>query len=135
LSSISDDVLSKINDFVTYCQGNQEELDAYDKKINECKNKNVDDVMSFNVSKGLDTVLNEKTIPDELKNVLKESKNNKAKALVDMLEYNLENIQKKNHNSKFVNAKKRFARKVNTEKRHPSEMTSLLIKEAYLREK
>jgi hypothetical protein len=37
LTTLSDDVFFKIEDFVNYCHSNKSELDAYDQRLNECK--------------------------------------------------------------------------------------------------
>lgn len=140
LNTVSEELVNEINTFVTYCQQNQEELDAYDKKINECKiNNNLNDVMQIqsvhaNISNNeLDELIGENIVETKSKETLKEliNVNSKAKTLVNMLEQNLDKVQKKNHNTKYMNAKKRYSRKMNPEKKSAGEIINNLSREQY----
>lgn len=142
LNTVSEEVINEINTFVSYCQQNQEELDAYDKKINECKiNNNLNDVMQIQTAHSMNAGLNndlgeiigEKVTDVRPKETLKEliNVNTKAKTLVNMLEHNLDKVQKKNHNTKYMNAKKRYSRKMNPEKKSAGEIMNILTKEQY----
>lgn len=133
-SCIPNEVLSEIETFVNYCEKNQKELEAYDKRINSC------------LLNGTHLITpTPKQTNDDLENVLQSSledisnikwkevadSSDKVKSFVSMLENNLEKIHKKNNNTKFINAKKRYSRRLVSDKKTYNEYSSNLYKEEY----
>lgn len=136
LSSVDEKMLMQIDQFVDFCLKNKKELDEYDKKINECKISNKYDRIIFDnpqksENRSLASLLTASKKEDwqTVMNDIKSSE--KLSNFVEMLETNMDKIHKKKINTKFVNAKKRYARKLVTEKKFESELTNNLEEEAY----
>lgn len=137
ISLVSDDVVSKIEDFVEFCLKNKKELDEYDKKINECKISNkYDGIVSKTDLNGTHTSLDialQETKQEDWQAVAADIKSSeKLTALVELLESNIEKIHKKKANTKFITAKKRYARKFLSDKKIESDLMSNLFEESYL---
>ena len=50
LSGIDEKIIQKIDTFVNYCMSNKQELDEYDKRLNECKlNNKYTDIVNMNI--------------------------------------------------------------------------------------
>lgn len=155
---IPNDVILKIEQFVDFCNYNRQNLDAYDKCINECKlNKDISKVVTLHHSK-TDDLLDTKIDTDfdecntnSLQNViaraaqshqnekqwldlLKENKQcDKVLQYVDLLENNYSKIHKKKTcNMKYANAKKKYARRAVAEKKIDSDLISVLEPEEYI---
>ena len=132
-SAVSDEILSEIETFVEYCEKNQLELDAYDKKINySLLSKNVGSTSSQSAGNNdLGTVLQSSN--EEQDEIIKDTvmTSDKVRGFVNMLENNLERIHKKNSNSKFVYARKRYSRKIISDKKTYNECNCNLHKEDY----
>jgi hypothetical protein len=152
ITNANNDVMRKVDDFVDFCLKNKDELDEYDKRINECKlrndytgimgnimNNNVEcDVKSSSLAEVISqekaTLINEKK-EDFEKLVLESKKNEKLSAFVNMLEDNIEHVHKKKGNMKYINAKKKFGRKLASEKKNDMEHSNILEVEPYVIEK
>jgi hypothetical protein len=130
-STVSDEILSEIETFVEYCEKNQLELDAYDKKINYgLLSKNGGNVLQPALNSDLGIVLQSNEEQDEIiKDTVMTS--DKVRGFVNMLENNLERIHNKNSNSKFVYARKRYSRKLISDKKTYSDCNCNLHKEDY----
>lgn len=132
LSSVDTPIILKIEDFVDYCIKNKKELDEYDKRINECKiNNNYNSIWSFKpesdiVLESCGNTLVDNTRKDmEWIKLFSEIKSNKkVSSMIDILESNLEKLQRKKNTSKFLNAKKKFAKKISLEKKNDFEFYS-----------
>jgi hypothetical protein len=139
LLHVDDGIIEIIGNFVDFCLKNKTELDEYDKKINECKISNKYDVIvnknndTDSFAKSLDLVLIEETKADDWQTIAADIKSSeKLTALVVLLETNLEKIHKKKANSKFITAKKRYSRKLVSDKKNEAELMSNLIEESYI---
>ena len=133
LCILSDEQLDEINIFIEFCVKNKVHLDAYDKKLHECKINNNYNIMNKN-SQPLNTIINEenarviKENEDEVVNN-NTQKNEKLASFISYLEDNIDNINKKKTNLKYFNAKKKYSRKVNStyDKKTETEFVSNLL--------
>ena len=155
--NIANDTVARIHAFVDFCFANNEHLDEYDKRINECKFGNklaineANNSMSVNTSvsvgacsssQPLNQVMNRMrdiTSQDtEWQQALKECKAmEKVETMIDVLENNISRVHKKKTcNMKFSNAKKKYARRSATsDKKCDIDLVSNLIHEPYLQRK
>lgn len=130
MANINEITFEKIEQFVEFCLCNKKNLDDYDQKIKECKiNNNFD---KLQVSSPLNNVINsEKENTDDWMSLLNQVKSSdKVSAFVNLLE-NGEKLVIKKTNSKFMNIKKKFSKKIVSEKKNDSELLNILFKEAY----
>lgn len=144
LSLISDEIISEIEKFVEFCLKNKQELDEYDKKLNECKISNNytllqrQDTQSELLPFQLDAVLAPKNeIKMEQENdwlaVISENKyTEKLTQFMENLNESVDKLNKKKNSGKFINAKKRYARRVVNDKKIELDLISDLASEAYL---
>lgn len=139
LTMVSSDVLERTEQFVDYCIKNKKELDEYDKKLNECKLSNKYDKIWMvsaadapGEARPLGAVLTE-TKQEDWQAVMQEIRSSeKLTSFVELLENNIDRIAKKKTNTKFANAKKRYARRLNTEKKFEAELPNNLEAEEYV---
>lgn len=157
-SLVDDATVKQIDDFVEFCLKNESQLDEYDQKLNECKisknysvmfpklTNNADgesidgDTASQQVNKpisrNLTDVINEqskKAPKNDWQKLLQETKTTeKLTSFVNMLEDNLEKIVKKRVNTKYINAKKKYSRRVAVDKKFDGDGSNVLITENYL---
>lgn len=135
LSSVENDVVAKIDAFVSYCVSNKVQLDEYDKRLNECKMSNkYGKIENMNIRlenlPSSDTVTNEK---DDWNKVKLENKSvAKLTHLIDRMQEDREKLNVKRVNSKFVNAKKRFSKKVVSDKKFDYEHITELEVQPYV---
>lgn len=110
LSNLEDDVIVSIDNFVKYCISNKQNLDDYDKKLNECKiNNNYNNIMGN--SEVCDTSIEANTIED-WNHIISESKSaQKISLFIEKIMNDRDKIGKKKLNIKFNNAKKRYAKR------------------------
>lgn len=121
LSSISDDVVAKIDTFVTYCISNQDELDEYDKKLNECKMSNkYSKIMNYNPLEAGSNInlqhLSDKPLVraegnEGWKTKMDAKSSQKIAYLLDKMHDDREKLHTKKVNTKFVNAKKKYSKR------------------------
>jgi hypothetical protein len=134
LSSINDTVLSEIDKFVTYCVNNKQQLDEYDKRLNECKmNNKYGMIVNMNIK--LEDMIAEKEnnqIDDWSKVDLDNKSMMKVSNMLQRIAEEREKLHIKKINSKFINAKKRFNKKVNSDKKFDYEQIIELDKDIYL---
>lgn len=148
-----------IEKFVDFCNHNRQNLDEYDKCINECKlhkdiskvftlhqqAKSMNDDENDDINADINASCNalQDVITRENRNhfnksqwldLLKESKEKqRVTQFVDALENNFAKIHKKKTcNMKYANAKKKYARKVAPEKKFDADLVSNLEVEQYL---
>lgn len=142
MSALSDDIIEKVDHFVDFCLKNKSELDEYDKRISECKINNNYDVFCSKTPEHSSSGLERKHLNDFMSSaarqqenwqrVLEEAKKDeKVASLASMLEDNADRVHKKRGNMKYVNAKKKYARKVATEKKIDQELMNVLEPETY----
>jgi len=135
LSSLSDETIHDVNNFVTYCINNKKELDDYDKKINECKINN-----SLNNLSSYDSNDNDcKNNPDMIdktqdwNSLVTDSKSiQKISQFIEKLMTDHDKIGKKKVNQKFSNAKKKYSKKICVERKFETEDNIELNSETYL---
>ena len=134
-SSISDEDFLKIDAFVKFCFDNKESLDEYDKKLNECKNMHAIQKLSNSIP--LTNIIN---IQNEnnatLQSIIDEAKyNTKVETFVALLENRGESLFVNKTNTKFINAKKKFSKKMLAEKKNDVHLQPNLDFEKPLMEK
>lgn len=151
LKTIPSNVLIEIDQFVDFCIQKNEDMDEYDKRINECKmNKNYDmfvkkdgelvvtpgcgELVSATEENCLSNIIgvDQKLEKDDWQAAIQEAKNvERVKQMVEALESNMDRCNKKKMNTKFINAKKRYSRKVNTDRKFDSDDIGL-VEEQYI---
>jgi Bromodomain extra-terminal - transcription regulation len=111
LTTLPDDVLAAIETFVSYCYENKEQLDEYDKRLNECKYRN-------NINNMVRVPTYQTSINEPLeKNVrwkeLVESvdKENNLRDFIVKLSNHTEKVMNKRSATKFTMAKKKFIKR------------------------
>lgn len=133
LSEIDNSVIEKIDHLVNFFILNKKELDEHDKKINDCKNNQFCHFKWNDECGNSNIPLNKKltTLSDDWQQILQEQKSNeKVSHLVNHLEESMERIHKKKGNLKFINAKKKFARRLLSDKKFDPEIDNYLDYEA-----
>lgn len=134
LSSIDDVVLNEIDKFVTYCVNNKQQLDDYDKKLNECKmNNKYGMIVNMNIK--LEDMKAEKEnnqIDDWSKVDLDHKSMMKVSNMLQRIVDERDKLHIKKINSKFINAKKRFNKKASCDKKFDYEQIIELDKDIYL---
>ena len=124
LSVLDDEVIEYIEDFVNFCLSNNKDLDEYDKKINECKmNNNFDTILNISLDKmeKLDeTELSKKDKHEdwECLNNLNSKKTQRLINFIEKLTNDKEKIGKKKANVKFHNARKKYSKRVMSDKKN-----------------
>lgn len=131
LSTLYEKTIDEINKFVNYCISHKQELDEYDKKINECKINN-----TFNHIVSLDTLPKQKpqdSMEDWNNMIGTETKTiQKISTFIEKIMNDHDRIGKKKINQKFSNAKKKYSKKVCAEKKFETEDHVELRNDAYL---
>lgn len=134
LSSIDDDVLNQIDKFVTYCVHNKQQLDEYDKRLNECKmNNKYGMIVNMNIK--LEDMIGEREnnqVDDWSKLDIDTKSMTKVANMLQRIADERERLHIKKINSKFINAKKRFNKKANSDKKFDYEQITELDKDIYL---
>lgn len=146
--TVPSSIVEKIENFVEFCYENKQHLDEYDKRINECKLNNkflnlnsqeqTNDLTNTNDPQPLNVVMKSLTqshVVDSLwQETLRETKERqKLECIMDVLENNYAKIHKKRAcSTKYANAKKKYARKVTSDKRCETDLASILQPEPYV---
>lgn len=124
-------VLDEINCFIKFCLKNKTELDAYEVKMQECKininNENNEDgdqiklaIADTDILQSADSLSPEQIILD-LKAEKDKIREENIRQYDALLKDHIENInKKKNNNLKYLNAKKKYSRKINIERKGDS---------------
>lgn len=135
LSGIDDTVIEKIDTFVNYCISNKHELDEYDKRLNECKlNNKYSEIVNMNLKlEQLVGVEQKNKTKDDWSKVKLDSKSiSTFNKLTDKLHENRDKLHMKKLNSKFINAKKRYSKRIVSDKKFEYENVIELTREPYL---
>lgn len=134
LSSVNENVLQEIDKFVTYCVANKQQLDEYDKRLNECKmNNKYGMIVNMNIK--LEDMISEreKCLTDDWSKVDLDAKSLvKVTNMLQRIADERERLHVKKVNSKFINAKKRFNKKAISDKKFDCEQLTELDKDVYL---
>ena len=123
MSVLSDDVISEIDIFVTFCFKNSKELDEYDKKLNECKLSQTINTMIPHSQTTETFVENNHSFKIKDNNEwsfltsIDEKKMKNITNFIDKMNTDHEKIGKKNVNVKFYNAQKKYMKKHISEKK------------------
>ena len=143
LSSLSDDAVKDIDNFVNYCISNKKELDEYDKIINECKmSNNLKTIMPpHSIAPTLNTSLanmgkmelTNASLPADNWESLKvdEATVEKFVKFVDKVNQDKDKIGRKKMNVKYNNAKKRYSKKI-SERKIDTEQADVLQLDQYI---
>ena len=130
LSSLSEPTINEINKFVDYCICNKQELDDYDKKINECKiNNNFANIVTLEDAAPTQTEQTEDwnaIVGNDLKSIQKIS------TFIEKIMNDHDRIGKKKINQKFSNAKKKYSKRVCVEKKFETEDNTELTYDQYI---
>ncbi len=113
LSTIDDEVVGRIEAFVNYCLQNKEQLDDYDKKLNECKMMNkVGKIENMNIRLE-ELVTNENQVAkDDWTTIKSDSKATfRVASIIQKMNDDREKLCVKKANSKFITAKKKYAKR------------------------
>lgn len=131
LSTLDEKTIDEINKFVNYCISHKQELDEYDKKINECKINN-----TFNHIVSLDTLpkLKNQDQSEEWNSIIGNDPKTiqKISTFIEKIMNDHDKIGKKKINQKFSNAKKKYSKKVCIEKKFETEDHVELLNDVYL---
>lgn len=140
LSSLSDEAVKDIDNFVVYCISNKKELDEYDKIINECKMSNniksimppINTSLSHMAKAATSTALHNEQAKKMWENLkLDETSMEKFVKFTDKVIQDKEKIGRKKLNVKFNNARKRFSKKI-TDRKIDCEQNDILQPENFL---
>lgn len=136
LSSVSDEVIEQIDKFVNYCISNKDKLDEYDKRLNECKiNNNFAPIVNMNIN--LENMVQVES-PDEVKDDWSKVKAEDTKSYTRFIQFAEKMHEEKDKlhlrrvNSKFINAKKRFSKRIVCDKKIEFDHIDELAKESYI---
>jgi hypothetical protein len=135
LSGIDDNVIEEIDTFVNYCISNKQELDEYDKRLNECKlNNKYSEIVNMNLKLDQLVSIEQKVKPkDDWSKVKLDSKSTtKFNMLIDKLHEDRDKLHIKKLNSKFINAKKKYSKRIVSEKKFEYENVIELTQDPYL---
>jgi hypothetical protein len=113
LTTLTPDLIAQIEKFVNYCYENKEALDEYDKQLNECKYRNNITNIVRSQHTYYSTSINE---PIDKKNGWKEmfdavDKSNVVRDFIEKLNNNHEKQIAKRIGSKYIMARKKFAKR------------------------
>lgn len=125
-SFIKDEDFIKIRDFVNFCYDNKESLDEYDKKLNECKNQALTQRISNPTSlKNIIKTTNDEDIcVEDLYSICKNKE--KIETFISILENKSTSFYTNKSSCKYLNAKKKFAKKIVDKKNDISILSDLI---------
>jgi hypothetical protein len=130
-SHITIEDYQSINSFVDFCFDNKTSLDEYDKRLNECKTQHA--YQKRTESAPLNNIIRMGSNSDDslsLQKVIDEVRyNNKVESFVSILENRVDGLFVNKSNSKFINAKKKFSKKLMSEKKTDVFLQSDLVAE------
>lgn len=122
LTTIPDTTFEKIEKFVDYCHENKVELDEYDKKLSECKFRNSINTFSSNIMQSsINEPIDKKERWRELMDVV--DKSEIVKEFVDKLSSNTERHMNKRVGTRFIMARKKYAKRMPVENDFKDELT------------
>ena len=130
LSEVDDVLYEQLESFIDFCITNKKDLDDYDKKINECKINNNYNIFNTVNENSVDQE-NEKDNED-WNSIISEPKSvQRVSSYIERLIADRDNTCKKKLNIKFNNAKKKFSKKIISDRKTDTE-NLFLIEEVYL---
>jgi hypothetical protein len=119
--------------FVDFCYDNKTSLDEYDKKLNECKTQHA--YQKLTQSTPLNDVIRMTSTSDDalsLQKIIDDARyNNKVESFVNILENRVDGFFVNKTNSKFINAKKKYSKKMMCEKKTDLYLQNDLVHEEY----
>ena len=114
LTTLSDDVIKHIEEFVNYCYENKVELDEYDQKLNECKYRNnITTISNIAYSSSINEPVDKKERWKELMESV--DKTNVVKDFVEKLNTSADKQSVRKSSTKFLMAKKKYTKHTNIE--------------------
>lgn len=115
LTTLPEEVFTAIETFVSYCYENKEQLDEYDKRLNECKYRN--NINNMVRIPTYQTSINEPLEKNVKWKELIESvdKENTLRDFIVKLSTHTEKVMNKRSATKFTMAKKKFIKKNTTD--------------------
>ena len=119
ISTVKNEVIEELNNFLDYSINNSKELDEYDKKLNECKITQKL-VQNNNAMYSTNQAIKIKESPDDEWNFLASIETKKMQNImnfVDKMNLDRDKIGKKKANVKFYNAQKKYMKKSICEKK------------------
>lgn len=135
LSTLSDDIINELNNFISFCLSNKTKLDEYDKKLNQCKIENNYTGLIKEEHYNLSIMMNKNNIKNINENILVDDHSmERFLKFVDTVNKHKEKITKKNLNIKYNNARKIYSKKCTNDnlKKFENESYDILDKEPYL---
>lgn len=113
LSTIDDEVVNKIMMFVDYCLCNKEQLDEYDKKLNECKMMNkFGKIENMNIKLEELVTIDNHDKKDDWSTVKMDAKADfRVAHVIQKMNEDREKLVLKKANSKYITAKKKYSKK------------------------
>lgn len=124
MRNFDDNLLFKIESFVSFCIENNKELEEYDKKLKECKmhtlsDQNIDQDSNYTSSSLLhlkDNIYVDAAIDSKIEEWCQTINNDPNVVKVINCLYNTDKTLKKNIHAKYHAAKKRYSRRIPYEK-------------------
>jgi hypothetical protein len=129
-SCIDEKDYKKIKDFVSFCYDNKESLDEYDKRLNECKSKTLTQKVLNPTS--LKNIIKTNTDEDDIRieDLLSICKNKeKIETFMSILENKTPSFYSNKSSCKYLNAKKKFAKRTVDKKNDISIVSDLFPEE------
>lgn len=124
LSVLDDGTIEYISDFVEFCLSNKKDLDEYDKKLNDCKlNNNFDTIMNISLDK-MERLDEEEFLnkdKDDTWEKINELPSKKTQRIINFIEKmtnDKDKCGKKKTNIKFHNARKKYSKRVYSERKY-----------------
>jgi hypothetical protein len=114
LTTLSNDTLQQIEDFVNYCHSNKVELDEYDQKLNECKYRNnINIIKNVSYTSSFNEPIDKKERWKELMETV--DKTSIVKEFVEKLNNSVDKQHSRKGGTKFLMARKKYAKRYNNE--------------------
>ncbi len=135
LSTLQDDIINELDNFISFCLLNKTKLDEYDKKLNQCKIENNFTGLIKEEHYNLSVMMNKNNIKTINENIIVDDKNmERFLKFVENVNKHKEKISKKNFNMKYNNARKLYSKKYISDslKKFENESYDILDKDSYL---
>lgn len=135
LSTLSDNVITELEEFISFCFYNKNELDEYDKKLNQCKIENNFNSLIKEEHYDLSIMMNKNKIANKNENIIVDDHNmEKFLKFVECVNKHKDGICKKKINMIYNNARKKYSKKIINDnlKKFENDSYDILDKENYL---
>jgi hypothetical protein len=132
ISLVDDSVIKLIHEFVSFSLENKKHLDEYDKKMNECKiNNNYTEFMQTSSVplENIDHIIDHRK--DDWSKLIDPYKD-KLNSMFDSINDNIVKAAKRKCNTKFNLAKKKYSKRITSDKKIDIEQESTLTAESYV---